>query len=116
MEAGATRGASPPLLVSSTKGGVGHMLGAAGAVEAVFTLLALRDRVAPPTLNLSDPLALPLGDGEGAAAASRAAVRLVGSGATPMRLDASVKAAMSNSFGFGGTNTSLLFATYDGDE
>ena len=97
-----------PLRISSTKGGLGHMLGAAGAVEAIITLLALRDGVAPPTLNLEEPLPLPLPDGrEGAAL-------LVGG--VPQFLASDATAAMSNSFGFGGTNTSLLFSRFDGGD
>jgi 3-oxoacyl-[acyl-carrier-protein] synthase II len=84
------------------------MLGAAGAVEAIITLLALRDGVAPPTLNLEEPLPLPLPDGrEGAAL-------LVGG--VPQFLASDATAAMSNSFGFGGTNTSLLFSRFDGGD
>ena len=86
--------ALPGITVSSTKGSVGHLLGAAGAVEAIFAVLAIRDGVAPPTLNLEDPdpaaEGLDLAPGE----ARRRPVR----------------AALSNSFGFGGTNASLVFA------
>ncbi len=78
--------------MSSTKSSIGHLLGAAGAVEAIFSLLAIRDNVAPPTLNLEAP--------------SRASqidrVPLV---AQERRIDV----ALSNSFGFGGTNASILF-------
>ncbi|KAI8472645.1 MAG: thiolase-like protein [Monoraphidium minutum] len=84
------------LAVSSTKGATGHLLGAAGAVEAAFTVLALRARAAPPTANLEapDPALLPL---------------LVRGAALP--LGDGPLAALCNSFGFGGTNASLLFAT-----
>jgi 3-oxoacyl-[acyl-carrier-protein] synthase II len=87
----------PGLAVSSTKGATGHLLGAAGAVEAAFTVLALLNRMAPPTANLvaPDPPLLP---------------GLVGAGrAAP--LPARPVAALCNAFGFGGTNASLLLAT-----
>lgn len=77
--------------MSSTKSATGHLLGAAGAIEAIFTILAIRDQVAPPTINLDNP-----------------AVE------TPIDLAPNVKRkreinyALSNSFGFGGTNASLL--------
>ncbi len=77
--------------VSSTKSAIGHLLGAAGAVEAIFTTLAIRDQVAPPTLNLSNPDVDTVLD-------------LVPKKAKPM----AIKAAMSNSFGFGGTNAALI--------
>ena len=79
------------LAVSSTKSMLGHSLGATAAVEAGLTILALRDQVAPPTINLSDP------DPE-------CDLDYVPNQARPMELDV----AMSNSFGFGGANTSLL--------
>lgn len=78
--------------VSSTKSSIGHLLGAAGAVEAVFTVLALRDQVAPPTLNLREPE-----DADG--------LDLVPLEARPRRIEH----ALSNSFGFGGTNATLVF-------
>jgi 3-oxoacyl-[acyl-carrier-protein] synthase II len=81
------------LAVSSTKSMTGHLLGAAGGVEALFTVLALRDQIAPPTINLSDPD--PACD-----------LDYVPNEARRM----SMRAALSNSFGFGGTNGSLLFA------
>ncbi|MGF6311683.1 3-oxoacyl-(acyl-carrier-protein) synthase [Bradyrhizobium sp. i1.8.4] len=79
--------------VSATKSATGHLLGAAGGVEAIFTILALRDQVAPPTLNLenADPAA------EG--------IDLVASVARPM----AIEHAISNGFGFGGVNASLVF-------
>jgi 3-oxoacyl-[acyl-carrier-protein] synthase II len=80
------------LAVSSTKSMTGHLLGAAGAVEAVFTVLALRDQVAPPTINLDEP-------GEGCD------LDYVPKTARQMKIDS----ALSNSFGFGGTNGSLIF-------
>jgi len=87
--------ASGGLALSSTKGAIGHLLGAAGSVEAIFTVLAIHHGVAPPTLNLEQPD--PLFEG---AFTPLSAVRK-----TPIR------AAISNSFGFGGTNTSLLFSS-----
>jgi 3-oxoacyl-[acyl-carrier-protein] synthase II len=79
--------------VSSTKSMTGHLLGAAGAVEAVFTVLALRDQIAPPTINLVNPD--PACD-----------LDYVPNEARRMP----IRAALSNSFGFGGTNGTLLFA------
>jgi len=80
------------LTMSSTKSATGHLLGAAGAVEAIFSILALRDQVAPPTLNLEDP-------SEGCD------IDLAPKQAKPRK----IRAALSNSFGFGGTNASLIF-------
>ena len=78
--------------MSSTKSATGHLLGAAGAIEAIFSILAIRDRVAPPTLNLDEP--------------SRASVvDRVAHQAQERRIDV----VLSNSFGFGGTNASILF-------
>jgi 3-oxoacyl-[acyl-carrier-protein] synthase II len=82
------------LAVSSTKSVTGHLLGAAGVVEAIFTVLALRDQVAPPTMNLDAP-------GEGCD------LDYVPNAARKMR----IAAAASNSFGFGGTNGTLIFKT-----
>lgn len=79
--------------VSSTKSMIGHLLGAAGSVEAIFTILALRDQMAPPTINLDNP-------GEGCD------LDFVANGAAEFNADY----ALCNSFGFGGTNGSLLFA------
>jgi 3-oxoacyl-[acyl-carrier-protein] synthase II len=78
--------------MSSTKSATGHLLGAAGAVEAIFSLLAIRDNVAPPTLNLDNPSVV-------------TAIDLVPH--TPRKRQIDV--ALSNSFGFGGTNASLIF-------
>ena len=80
------------LAISSTKSMTGHLLGAAGGIEAVFTALALRDQVAPPTINLDkqDP---------------QCDLDFVPNTARPMKMDV----AISNSFGFGGTNGSLVF-------
>ena len=84
--------AADGLAVSSTKSMTGHLLGAAGAVEAIFSILALRDQVAPPTINLETP-------GEGCD------LDYVPKTARSMRLEHT----LSNSFGFGGTNGSLIF-------
>lgn len=84
--------AADALAVSSTKSMTGHLLGAAGAVEAIFCVLALRDQVAPPTINLDSP-------GEGCD------LDYVPNEARPMALEYT----LSNSFGFGGTNGSLVF-------
>jgi 3-oxoacyl-[acyl-carrier-protein] synthase II len=80
------------LTMSSTKSATGHLLGAAGAVEAIFSILALRDQVAPPTLNLDNP-----SEGCDIDLAPKEAKRR------------KIRAALSNSFGFGGTNASLIF-------
>ncbi len=80
------------IAMSSTKSATGHLLGAAGAIEAIFSILAIRDGIAPPTLNLDNP--------------SRASlVDRVPHQAQERRIDI----ALSNSFGFGGTNASILF-------
>ena len=82
---------SAKLCMSSTKSAIGHLLGAAGAVEAIFSTLAIRDNIAPPTLNLDNP-----------------------SVDTPINLVAhearktEINTVLSNSFGFGGTNASLV--------
>lgn len=81
------------LAVSSTKSMIGHLLGAAGAVEAIFSVLAIRDQVAPPTINLENPDEVCEG------------VNLVPHTAQERRIDS----VLSNSFGFGGTNGSLVF-------
>jgi 3-oxoacyl-[acyl-carrier-protein] synthase II len=81
------------LSMSSTKSAIGHLLGAAGAVEAIFSILAVKHQVAPPTLNLESP-------SEGCED-----VDLVAN--TPKQR--TIRAALSNSFGFGGTNASLIF-------
>ena len=81
------------LSMSSTKSAIGHLLGAAGSVEAIYSILAIRDQVAPPTLNLDNP-------SEGCD------IDLVPKAAKKRK----IRAALSNSFGFGGTNASLVFA------
>ena len=83
--------------MSSTKSCIGHLLGAAGAVEAIFSILAIRDRIAPPTINLDNP-------------SVETDVDLVPHKARQRNIDI----ALSNSFGFGGTNASLIFRRYNG--
>ncbi|EWG99048.1 3-oxoacyl-ACP synthase [Halomonas sp. BC04] len=85
--------AANSVAVSSTKSMIGHLLGAAGAVEAVFSILAIRDQVAPPTINLDNPQ-------EGCD------LDYVPHTAREMKIDV----ALSNSFGFGGTNGTLVFS------
>jgi 3-oxoacyl-[acyl-carrier-protein] synthase II len=79
------------LAMSSTKSAVGHLLGAAGAVEAIFSTLAIRDNIAPPTLNLDSP-------------SVETAIDLIPY--KPKKRDINI--ALSNSFGFGGTNACLV--------
>jgi 3-oxoacyl-[acyl-carrier-protein] synthase II len=88
--------AAPGVVVSATKSMTGHLLGGAGAVEAVATILALRDRVAPPTINLDDP------DDEAGVDIAVKPRELTPHGSAPM-------AALNNSFGFGGHNVTLAF-------
>ncbi len=88
--------AAESLAVSSTKSCTGHLLGAAGAVEAIFSILAIRDQVLPPTINLEHPD--PECDLDYVPNSARGA---------------KVKTAISNSFGFGGTNASLVFRAFD---
>ncbi len=84
--------AGSKLAMSSTKSSVGHLLGAAGAVEAVFSIMAIRDNVAPPTLNLENP-------------SRESIIDRVALQAQPRPIEY----ALSNSFGFGGTNASVVF-------
>jgi 3-oxoacyl-[acyl-carrier-protein] synthase II len=84
--------AASSISMSSTKSATGHLLGAAGAVEAIYSLLAIRDNVAPPTINLDNP-------------SVETAIDLVPKVARKRKIDV----ALSNSFGFGGTNASLVF-------
>ncbi|HEY1941354.1 MAG TPA: beta-ketoacyl-ACP synthase II [Roseiarcus sp.] len=84
--------AAATVTMSSTKSSIGHLLGAAGAVEAIFSILALRDQIAPPTLNLDNP-------------SVETAIDLAPHAAKKRR----IRVALSNSFGFGGTNASLIF-------
>ena len=85
------------LSMSSTKSAIGHLLGAAGAVEAIFCILAMRDQIAPPTLNLDNP------------EESCTGIDLVPHKARERR----IRAVLSNSFGFGGTNASLILTGPD---
>jgi 3-oxoacyl-[acyl-carrier-protein] synthase II len=78
--------------MSSTKSCIGHLLGAAGAVEAIFSILAIRDGIVPPTINLDNP-------------SVETPLDLVPHAARKRDIDV----ALSNSFGFGGTNASLVF-------
>jgi len=87
---------SEKLVMSSTKSSIGHLLGAAGAVEAIFSLLAIRDGVCPPTLNLDNPTV-------------ETRINL----APKKAVKKPVSVALSNSFGFGGTNASLVVARVD---
>ncbi|OYX90989.1 MAG: beta-ketoacyl-ACP synthase II, partial [Caulobacter sp. 35-67-4] len=80
------------VVMSSTKSMTGHLLGAAGAIEAIFSILAIRDQIAPPTINLDNPNV-------------EVAMNLAPNKAVPMKIDV----AVSNSFGFGGTNASVVF-------
>ena len=82
--------------MTSTKSSIGHLLGAAGAVEAIFCILALRDQVAPPTINLDNPAVEPMLD------------------LSPnTKREREIGVALSNSFGFGGTNASLVMGRVD---
>ena len=96
LELGAVRRLFGPALetmsMSSTKSAIGHLLGGAGAVESIFCILAIRDQIVPPTLNLDNP------------SESCVGVDLVPYVAKKRR----VKAVLNNSFGFGGTNASLV--------
>lgn len=89
--------AAGSVTMSSTKSSIGHLLGAAGAVEAIFCILAIRDQVAPPTINLDN-------------AAAETAIDL----APNARRDRKIDVVLSNSFGFGGTNASLVMGKVDG--
>ncbi|MEO0637145.1 MAG: beta-ketoacyl-ACP synthase II [Pseudomonadota bacterium] len=88
--------AADGISMSSTKSAIGHLLGAAGAVEAIFSTLAIRDQVAPPTLNLDNP-------------STETAIDLVPHAARKR----DINVALSNSFGFGGTNASLVLKRYE---
>jgi 3-oxoacyl-[acyl-carrier-protein] synthase II len=87
--------AAGKISMSSTKSSIGHLLGAAGAVEAIFSILAIRDQVAPPTLNLDNP-------------SVQTPIDLVPHQARKRDIDV----VLSNSFGFGGTNASLVFRRF----
>lgn len=84
--------AASKVAMSSTKSSTGHLLGAAGAIEAIFSILAIRDNVAPPTINLDNP-------------SVETAIDLVPHKSRPK----GISVALSNSFGFGGTNASVIF-------
>jgi len=88
--------AAQQVAVSSTKSMIGHLLGAAGAVEAIFSVLAIRDQVAPPTINLDN-----LAEGCNLNYVPHTAQQRT------------IHSVLSNSFGFGGTNGSLLFSQLD---
>lgn len=87
--------AASKISMSSTKSSTGHLLGAAGAIEAIFTVLAIRDQIAPPTINLDNP-------------SVETVIDLVPHQARPRPIEV----ALSNSFGFGGTNASLVFRRF----
>lgn len=89
--------AAAKVSMSSTKSSIGHLLGAAGAAEAIFSILAIRDNVAPPTINLDNPEV-------------ETPIDLVPHKPRQRRIDV----ALSNSFGFGGTNASLVFRRFEG--
>ncbi|WP_085025100.1 beta-ketoacyl-ACP synthase II [Ensifer aridi] len=89
---------APKISMSSTKSAIGHLLGAAGAVEAIFSALAIRDNIAPPTLNLDNP-------------SVETRIDLVPHVARKREINV----ALSNSFGFGGTNASLILRRYTGN-
>ncbi len=88
---------APDATMSSTKSATGHLLGAAGAIEAIFSMLAIRDQVAPPTINLENP-----------------AVETRLNLAPLVKQERKIEVALSNSFGFGGTNASLVLGKVDG--
>ncbi|WP_418593652.1 beta-ketoacyl-ACP synthase II [Ponticoccus sp. (in: a-proteobacteria)] len=88
--------AASKVTMSSTKSATGHLLGAAGAIEAIFSILAIRDQVAPPTINLDNP-----------------AVETPIDLAPNAKRAREVRYALSNSFGFGGTNASVIFGKAD---
>lgn len=89
-------GENAKIAISATKSATGHLLGAAGGVEAIFAVLALRDQIAPPTLNLENVDAA--ADG----------LDIVGGKARPMAMEH----AISNGFGFGGVNASIVFRRF----
>ncbi|MFB4368936.1 MULTISPECIES: beta-ketoacyl-ACP synthase II [unclassified Pseudomonas] len=91
-------GANAGVAISSTKSATGHLLGAAGGIEAIFTVLALRDQIVPPTLNLNNP------------DEAAAGLDLVALNARSMP----ITHALSNGFGFGGVNASVLFRRWEG--
>ena len=88
--------AASGVTMSSTKSSTGHLLGAAGAIEAIFSILAIRDQVAPPTINLDNP-----------------AVDTPIDLAPNAKVERQINVALSNSFGFGGTNASVVFGKFE---
>jgi 3-oxoacyl-[acyl-carrier-protein] synthase II len=88
--------AAGKISMSSTKSSIGHLLGAAGAVEAIFSILAIRDNIAPPTINLDNP-------------SVETAIDLVPHTARKREINV----VLSNSFGFGGTNASVILRRVD---
>ena len=87
--------AASGVTMSSTKSSTGHLLGAAGAIEAIFSILAIRDQVAPPTINLDNPVVdTPIDLAPNA------------------KVERQINVALSNSFGFGGTNASVVFGKF----
>jgi len=92
-------GSDSSVAISSTKSATGHLLGAAGGIEAVFTVLALRDQVVPPTLNLDHP------------DEAAGGLDLVALNARQL----SITHALSNGFGFGGVNASVLFRRWESE-
>ncbi|AUC43886.1 3-oxoacyl-(acyl-carrier-protein) synthase 2 [Dickeya solani] len=92
-------GSESRVAITSTKSSTGHLLGAAGGIEAIFTVLALRDQIVPPTLNLTHPDALASG------------LNLVATSARKMP----IQYALSNGFGFGGVNASVLLRRWETD-
>ncbi len=90
-------GEGSPVAIASTKSSTGHLLGAAGGIEAIFTVLALRDQIVPPTLNLVNP--------------DPAAEDLNVMGPSARRMP--MKYALSNGFGFGGVNASLVLHRWE---
>ena len=87
--------AASGVTMSSTKSSTGHLLGAAGAIEAIFSILAIRDQVSPPTINLDNP-----------------AVQTPIDLAPNAKVERQINVALSNSFGFGGTNASVIFGKF----
>lgn len=94
---------NPALKVSSNKGQIGHLLGAAGSVEAIFTILALKEGIVPPTLNCNEP---GMSDDD-------SKEDFIFDYVANKYQKVELKHALTNSFGFGGTNSSLCLSKYD---